>query len=61
VAAEFLKSHPDVKQQLEERRSTDSTFAKSGRAQLNFVFQNSPFFEPAYLQYPVYRVMNGAF
>ena len=56
VAAEYLNSHPEVKEQLNQRKSTDSSFAKSGGAQLNFVYQNSPWIEPAYLQYPVFRV-----
>jgi hypothetical protein len=42
---------------LDQRRATDSAFANNGRAQLDFVFANSPFFEPAYLQYPVYRLV----
>ncbi len=57
TAAEFLKTHPEVKQKLEQRRTTDSTFAKSAQAQLNFIYQNSPYLEPAYMQYPVYRVV----
>ena len=56
VAADFLKKNPDVKAKLSQRVASDSAFAKSGRAQLNFVYENSPWYEPAYLQYPVYRV-----
>lgn len=56
IAAEYLKNNPDIKTKLDQRRSSDPAFAKNGRAQLNFVFENSPYFEPAYLQYPVYRV-----
>jgi hypothetical protein len=56
IAAEYLKTHPDLKTKLEDRRASDTTFAKSANAQLNFVFQNSPYFEPDYLRYPVYRV-----
>lgn len=57
IAAEYLKNNPDAKAKLDQRRANDSAFSKNGRAQLDFVFQNSPFFEPAYLQYPVYRVI----
>jgi len=57
IAANYLKNNPAVKQKLEQRRSTDSAFAKDGRAQLNFVYQNSPWFEPAYMNYPVYRIV----
>jgi hypothetical protein len=56
IAAEYLKNNPGLKEKLTQRVATDTTFAKSGRAQLNFVYENSPWFEPAYLQYPVYRV-----
>lgn len=57
IAAEYLKNNPDVKAKLEQKKANDPAFAKNGRAQLDFVFQNSPYFEPAYLQYPVYKVM----
>lgn len=57
IAAEFLKNNPDIKEKLQQRRATDTTFAKSAGAQLNFVFQNSPYFEPVNLRYPVYRVV----
>lgn len=58
TATDFLSKHPEVRAALEEKKKTDTTFAKNGRAQLSFVFQNSPYFERAYQQYPVYRVMN---
>ena len=57
VAAAYLKEHPQLKTKLEEKRATDSSFAKNADAQLNFVFQNSIYFEPAFLQYPVYSVL----
>lgn len=56
IAADFLKNNPEVKMNLDQRRATDTVFAKDGRAQLNYVYQNSPWFEPAYMRYPVYRV-----
>jgi len=56
IAADYLKKNPELKLKLEEHRAADSAFAKNGRAQLNFVFENSPWFEPAYLRYPVFRV-----
>lgn len=57
IAAKFLENNPDVKAKLEERRSKDTSFAKSANAQLNFVFQNSPYFEPVNMRYPVYRIV----
>jgi len=57
IAADYLKHHPELKVKLDERRATDTAFAKNANAQLNFVYQNSPYFEPDYLRYPVYRIM----
>lgn len=55
-AARYLQSNPDLRLKLEERTISDSVFAKSGRAQLNFVFQNSKYYEKDHMRYPVYRV-----
>ncbi len=52
----FLQQNPAVKQQLDLQRNTDTAFAKNGRAPLNFVYQNSPYAEPGFMRYPVYRV-----
>jgi len=57
IAEEYLKNNPEVKAKLEQRRATDTAFAKSGSAQLNFVYQNSPYYEPNHMRYPVYRVV----
>jgi hypothetical protein len=42
---------------LEMKKKSDTAFAKSGAAQLDFVYKHSPFYEPAHLQYPVYRLV----
>ncbi len=56
VAADYLKSNNELQQQLEARRRQDTAFAQNAGAQLNFIYQHSPWIEPAYLTYPVYRV-----
>jgi hypothetical protein len=56
-AAAYLQTQPDLKKQLEQRVATDSSFAKSGRAQLDFIYKNSPWYEPDHNRYPVFRVM----
>lgn len=58
TAAEFLRLHPEVKKELEKKRAEDSTFAQSASAQLNFVYRNSPWNEPGFMRYPVYRVVH---
>jgi len=57
IAAQYLNEHPDVRKQLEAHRLTDTAFAKSASAQLDFVYRNSPYYEPDHLRYPVYRVV----
>lgn len=57
IAANYLSTNPDLKNKLEQRRLTDTAFAKNANTQLNFVFQNSPYFEPVNMRYPVYRVL----
>lgn len=56
VAEVWIKDHPDVMAALEEKKKSDSAFARNGRAQLNFVYHRSPWYEPAHLRYPVYRL-----
>jgi hypothetical protein len=56
LAAEYLKQHPTLRQQLEEKKKADPKFAASGAAQLDFVYKNSPYYEPAHLRYPVFRL-----
>ncbi|UPK69180.1 M14 family metallopeptidase [Chitinophaga filiformis] len=56
IAAAYLKSNPTLQEQLKQKREADSTFAKSGEAQLRFVYEHSPYAEPGYLRYPVFRV-----
>jgi hypothetical protein len=57
VAADYIKQQPKVKRQLEEKKKTDSAFAASANAQLNFVYKNSPYYEPEHMRYPVYRLL----
>ncbi|MEZ5034994.1 MAG: M14 family metallopeptidase [Chitinophagaceae bacterium] len=57
IAAAYLKNNPALKSKLDEKKSTDKDFANNANAQLFFIFQHSPWIEPTYNQYPVYRVM----
>ena len=57
IAEQYLKDNPATKEKLEQRKATDSAFARNGSAQLNFVYQNSPYYEPDHLRYPVFRLI----
>ena len=57
LAAEILQKDPSLKLRLEEKKRADLKFAASSGEQLNFIYKNSPYYEPAHLRYPVYRYM----
>lgn len=56
IAADYLDKNPSLKEKLTQQVASDTSFAKNAQAQLNFVFKNSPYYEPDHLRYPVYRV-----
>lgn len=56
VAAKYLYQHPDLRAALEQKKKEDSSFAKDAAAQLRFVYQHSPYYEPEHLRYQVYRL-----
>ena len=58
LANDFLNENPSVRLKLEEKIKNDTNFAKNPEAQLDWVYKNSPYYEKAHLQYPIYRVLN---
>jgi len=56
IAEQFLIENPSIKKQLEEKINTDIDFAKNPRAQLDFVYKKSPYYENAHLKLPIYKV-----
>ncbi|WP_088323218.1 M14 family metallopeptidase [Polaribacter tangerinus] len=56
IAAQFLKENPEVKKELENKIATDAEFAKNARAQLDFVYKKTPYYEPAYLRLPIFKL-----
>jgi hypothetical protein len=57
VAEEYLTGHPELKSKLEEKKRNDPRFAENASAQLDFVYKNSPYYEPAHMRYPIYRLL----
>lgn len=57
LAAEILKENPELRKRLEARKQADEAFAKSARAQLDFVYKNSPYYEKTHNLYPVGRMV----
>ena len=56
LAAETLKKDADLQKKLEEKKAADSSFAANSGAILDFIYKNSPWYEKAHNQYPVYRI-----
>lgn len=57
IASELLRAQPELRAAIEERRAKDPAFASDAWAQLYFIYQRSPYFEPGYRRYPVMRVV----
>ncbi len=56
TAESLLKDDPELKRQFEFKRSQDSVFRSNDYAQLNYIYEHSPWAEPSYNRYPVYRI-----
>ena len=56
VAVQVLKNDLSLQQRLESKKRSDPKFAADASAQLYFIYVNSPWYEPAHLRYPVFRV-----
>jgi hypothetical protein len=59
LAAEMLKKDEELRKALESKRNEDEDFAKNARAQLNFIYQRSPYYEPTFQLYPVGRIIKS--
>ncbi|MEP7166169.1 MAG: M14 family metallopeptidase [Ferruginibacter sp.] len=56
LAATVLKKDPVLKEKLDTRKASDPKFAANSAAILDFIYENSMYYEKAHLRYPVYRV-----
>ncbi|WP_421945486.1 M14 family zinc carboxypeptidase [Pedobacter sp.] len=59
TATELLKNNLALKTKLEEKKLSDTSFAKSGSAQLDFIYKNSDYYEKTHNRYPVARLIKG--
>ncbi|MFY8003819.1 MAG: hypothetical protein ACOVNR_03220, partial [Chitinophagaceae bacterium] len=55
IAESFLNNYPEIKQKLEEKKAADPLFRQSADAQLQYIYQLSPYYEPEHKRYPIYR------
>ncbi len=56
-AAELLEQDPELREALEKQRQEDAEFARSARAQLDFIYKRSLYYEPTHRLYPVGRLI----
>ena len=55
LAMELLNENAELKAAFEKKKAEDSTFASNWYAQLDYIYEHSPYRETAHRQYPVYR------
>jgi Zinc carboxypeptidase len=53
-AEEILKETPVLKEELDANRRADTAFAKNHRAQLDFIYKHSSYYEKSHNRYPVF-------
>jgi hypothetical protein len=53
----YLDSNPNLKAEFEKLVNSNTQFANNLGEQLNFIFKHSPYFESAYMTYPIYRLI----
>jgi len=56
IAEQFLKDNLAIKKEFEHKLKSDKAFAENPRAQLNFIYKKSPYYEKAHLKLPIYKV-----
>jgi len=56
IAEELLNKNSVLRDSLNAKIRADEAFAKNPRAQLNFVYKNSEYYETAHLKLPIYKV-----
>jgi hypothetical protein len=57
MARDMIKKDPDLKKEYEQKKKDDESFAKSPRAQLNWFYQHTPYWDERVNVYPVTRVV----
>lgn len=56
LAAELLEKDPELRQRFAEMKANNPDFANNPRLQLDFIYQNSPYYEQSYRRYPIFRL-----
>lgn len=60
LAARFLSENPKIQAELDAKRNAEPEFAEDGKAQLDWVYRQSPWYEPTHRMYPVARCLDAS-
>lgn len=55
-ALKYLNEHPEFKKKFEEKKASDSEFAKDHRAQMAYIYNNTQWLEKTWKRYPVGKI-----
>lgn len=56
IAAKLLRENVLIKNAFDKKMREDKEFAQDSKAQLDFVYKHSPYYEDAHLKLPVYKL-----
>ena len=56
-AFRLLNADPELKRQFEAAKAADGELRNSGRAQLDWIYKHSPYYEQTHLRYPIGRLL----
>jgi Zinc carboxypeptidase len=57
LAAKYLADNLSLKIKLEDKKQSDSSFAKNSTAILDYIYKNSPYYEKTHNRYPIFKIM----
>ena len=58
LAADLLQKDAKLKATFEAKKAAEPDFSANGKAQLDWIYKNSAYYEPSHNVYPVYRIMD---
>ena len=58
LAADLLQKDAKLKATFEAKKAAEPDFNANGKAQLDWIYKNSAYYEPSHNVYPVYRIMD---
>ncbi|NKI28065.1 hypothetical protein HCG49_15995 [Arenibacter sp. 6A1] len=57
IATALLQEDIHLKERFNTKKENDSLFANSWYSQLDWIYKQSPYYEQAHMQYPIYRIL----